>query len=170
MILYPKLCAIVLFTWHTWCALAYLVMIDGKRFFLYLSVFFQFLSISLQQYVFDNFTLTNKRERCRRREGRGRKPTERQQVLWITTRDPISRLDIFLPGIFFLFLNQYISNHLHFLTKENESWDNRRPAGVVIKVQGCNVTVNNKPSGHIFLATMHRAAIKTGMSIGVVDT
>ena len=140
-----------------------------KTLFLISLCFFQFLSISLQQYVFDNFTLTNKRERCRRREGRGRKPTERQQVLWITTRDPISRLDIFLPGIFFLFLNQYISNHLHFPTKENESWDNRRPAGVVIQVQGCNVTVNNKPSGHIFLATMHRAAIKTGMSIGVVD-
>ena len=124
---------------------------------------FQYLSNN----VFDDFTLTI-RERCRG-GGRGRKPTERQQVLWITTRDPISRLDIFLPGIFFLFLNQYISNHLHFLTKENESWDNRRPAGVVINLQGCNVTVNNKPSGHIFLATMHRAAIKTGMSIGVVD-
>ena len=167
MILYPKLCAIVLFTWHTWCALAYLVMIDGKRFFLYLSVFSSIPFNISQTICFDDFTLTI-RERCRG-GGRGQEPTERQQVLWITTRDPISRLDIFLPGIFFLFLNQYISNHLHFLTKENESWDNRRPAGVVIKVQGCNVTVNNKPSGHIFLATMHRAAIKTGMSIGVVD-
>ena len=87
---------------------------------------FQYLSNN----VFDDFTLTI-REGCRG-GGRGRKPTERQQVLWITTRDPISRFDSFLPGIFFLFPNQYISNHLDFLTKENESWDNRRPAGVVI--------------------------------------
>ena len=54
MILYPKLCALVLFTWHAWCALAYLVMIDRKPFFL-LSVCFFFNSF---QNLSNNMFLT----------------------------------------------------------------------------------------------------------------
>ena len=50
LINYDHVSKIVLFTWHAWCALAYLVMIDRKPFFLFsLCLFFSLIPFNISQ-------------------------------------------------------------------------------------------------------------------------